>query len=123
MQTGVISTGYHLYEALEIFNTVAAEARSVAALTPAPPAKGSADAGKDNKDAATESAEDRDESEDDGEGDKPPEPSARERVAKSGAAAGQGAEGRATVPDRTKLRPIDLFQRHNRGEGYKPPVR
>lgn len=115
-----------LLEALEIFNTVANEARTAPAPAPAAPApRGKADAGKPSTNGAAAPADDESETEDDeGEGDEEEIETPRTRIAKSGAAAGQGADGRAASPaDRKNLRPYDLFARAHRGEGYTPPAR
>jgi hypothetical protein len=116
-----------LIEAIELFNAVASEARAAAAQPPAAPAgKGSDGTGKKANSArspAGEAQDDDDETDEDGDGGEPPEPTPRERVAKSGAAAGQGADGRAASPDRQTTTPYERFARSNRGEGYKPPSR
>lgn len=109
-----------LLEALTIFNTVANEARAASTIT-ASAADGAAGKGTKEIKAATE-PEEADTDDTDDESEEPVSP--RERIAKSGATAGQGAEGRAPSPsDRTNLRPYELFARSNRGEGYKPPAR
>jgi len=107
-----------LYEAVELFTTVANEARAAAASTAS--AK-TGDIGKGTKVLTAEvTTEDADGDDEEPEEDESP----RERVAKSGVTAGQGADGKALNPaDRSKLKPYDLFARSHRGEGYTPPAR
>lgn len=119
-----VSRADDLLEAGEIFMTVANEARAAAA-TPAAKA-GAGDTGKGTKaskpEPETEATDSDDTETDDAEPEE--EESPRERVAKSGVTAGQGAEGRAPDPsDRSKLKPYQLFERSHRGQGYVPPVR